>query len=274
MPAPPATSSPAAGRAGGDPTRGRVTLDLLDMEERSQGSFVTLEEARRRVRGIPGATINVERPVEGPPVGDPLSIELTGDDFARLGEIAELIQREISDIPGLATLDNDFDLARPEVIVRVDRDQAARLGLSTALIARTLRTAINGTEASQFREGEDEWDITVRFAPGARARKPRRPAAAGGGQRGRRADSARDGGRGHYRSGVAVDPAQGPPPRGDDRRQGDDPRAGAAGARRGREADAASCRTSCPPATPSASPARARTRRSRRRSCRRRSSTR
>ncbi len=154
---------------GGDPTRGRVTLDLLDMEERSQSSFATLEEARRRVRGIPGATINVERPIEGPPVGDPLSIELTGDDFARLGEIAERIQREIADIPGLATLDNDFDLARPEVIVRVDRDQAARLGLSTALIARTLRTAINGTEASQFREGEDEWDITVRFAPGARS---------------------------------------------------------------------------------------------------------
>ncbi len=154
---------------GGDPTRGRVTLDLLDMEERSQGSLVTLEEARRRVRGIPGATINVERPVEGPPVGDPLSIELSGDDFARLGGIAERIQREIVDIPGLATLDNDFDLARPEVIVRVDRDQAARLGLSTALIASTLRTAINGTEASQFRDGEDEWDITVRFAPGARS---------------------------------------------------------------------------------------------------------
>lgn len=154
---------------GGDPTRGRVTLDLLDMEVRSQSSLQTLEEARRRVKGIPGATINVERPVEGPPVGDPLSIELSGADFARLGEIAERIQREIADIPGLATLDNDFDLARPEVVVRVDRDQAARLGLSTALIARTLRTAINGTEASQFRDGEDEWDITVRFAPGARS---------------------------------------------------------------------------------------------------------
>lgn len=154
---------------GGDPTRGRVTLDLLDMEVRGQSSLLTLEEARRRVKGIPGATINVERPVEGPPVGDPLSIELSGDDFARLGAIAERIQREIADIPGLATLDNDFDLARPEVIVHVDRDQAARLGLSTALVARTLRTAINGTEASQFRDGEDEWDITVRFAPGARS---------------------------------------------------------------------------------------------------------
>ena len=154
---------------GGDPTRGRVTLDLLDMEDRSQSSFLTLEEARRRVKGIPGATINVERPAEGPPVGDPLSIEISGDDFARLGSISEAIQRQIADVPGLATLDSDFDLARPEVVVRIDRVQAARLDLTTAKIASTLRTAFNGTEASTFRDGEDEWDVTVRFAPEARA---------------------------------------------------------------------------------------------------------
>src|SRR5690606_37331114 len=104
-----------------------------------------------------------------PPVGDALSIEISGDDFAKLGEIAERIQREIADVPGLATLDSDFDLARPEVVVNVDREQAARLGLTTAKIANTLRTAVNGTEASQFRDGEDEWDITVRFAAEARA---------------------------------------------------------------------------------------------------------
>ncbi|HSM15226.1 MAG TPA: efflux RND transporter permease subunit, partial [Thermoanaerobaculia bacterium] len=154
---------------GGDPTRGRVTLDLLDMEDRSQDSFVTLELARKLVKGIPGATINVERPAEGPPVGDALSIEISGDDFATLGRISEEIQRAIADLPGLATLESDFDLARPEVVVDVDREQAARLGLTTAKIASTVRTAINGTEASEFRDGEDEWDITVRFAPEARA---------------------------------------------------------------------------------------------------------
>jgi multidrug efflux pump subunit AcrB len=154
---------------GGDPTRGRVTLDLEDMAERSQSSFVTLDRARAAVKGIPGATINVERPAEGPPVGDPVSIEVSGADFATLGRIAEHVQALIAGIPGLATLDSDFDLARPEVVVRVDREQAARLGLTTAKIASTVRTAVNGTEASQFREGEDEWDITVRFAPEARA---------------------------------------------------------------------------------------------------------
>ncbi|MCZ7649920.1 MAG: efflux RND transporter permease subunit [Thermoanaerobaculia bacterium] len=147
----------------GNPTRGRVTLDLLDRADRAQNSFVTLAQARERVRGIPGATINVERPQEGPPVGDPLTIEIAGDDFQRLGEIAARIRAAVADIPGLATLDDDFDLDRPEVVVHVDRVQAARLGLTTAKIAGTLRTAVNGTKASTFREGEDEWDITVRL---------------------------------------------------------------------------------------------------------------
>ncbi len=154
---------------GGDPTAGRVTVDLVDMELRSQSSELTLAKARELVRGIPGATINVDRPQEGPPVGDPVVIEISGNDFSRLGEFAERIQQQIADIDGLATLDSDFDLARPEVVVEIDREQAARLGLTTARIASTVRTAVNGTEASSFRDGDDEWDVTVRFGPQARA---------------------------------------------------------------------------------------------------------
>lgn len=150
---------------GGAPTRGRVTLDLLDLEERSQSSFETLALARERVSTIPGATINVERPQEGPPVGDPVVLEIAGDDFARLGAISERIAQLIRDVPGLATLDSDFDLARPELVVSIDRDRAARLDLKTAKIASTVRTAIHGSKASSFRDGSDEWDVTVRLAP-------------------------------------------------------------------------------------------------------------
>ena len=71
-------------------------------------------------------------------------------------------------IPGLVSLDDDFDLARPEIIVHLDRTQAARLGLTTANVAGTMRTAINGTEASTYRHGDDDIDITVRLQEGSR----------------------------------------------------------------------------------------------------------
>ncbi|HEX6199020.1 MAG TPA: efflux RND transporter permease subunit, partial [Thermoanaerobaculia bacterium] len=150
----------------GDVTQGRVSLDLLDREERSQSSFQTLAEARGEVSRIPGVEVEIRRPDEGPPVGDPLSIEISGDDFATLGRIATRIQEEIEDVEGLRSLTTDFELARPELIVDVDRTQAARLGLTMADVASTVRTAVTGTEASTFRppEEEDEVDITVRLA--------------------------------------------------------------------------------------------------------------
>ncbi|MFW6175535.1 MAG: efflux RND transporter permease subunit, partial [Acidobacteriota bacterium] len=150
----------------GDVTQGRVSLDLLDREERSRSSFVTMDWIRRQVQGLPGVEVELRRPEEGPPVGDPLSIEISGDDFGTLGRISRRILDAVEDIPGLRSLSTDFDMARPEIVVDLDRTQAARLGLTTAEIASTVRTAITGTEASVFRprEEEDEVDIRVRLA--------------------------------------------------------------------------------------------------------------
>lgn len=157
-----------AGR--GDATRARVSIDLFDRKERTENSFLTLAEVRRRTGGIPGATIDVDRPNEGPPVGLPLTIELSGEDFMQLGAIAARIRQAIVDIPGLVSLDDDFDLARPEVNVVVDRVRAARLGLTTRDIGNTLRTALQGQEAAIFRYGSEDAKIRVRLAEESRQR--------------------------------------------------------------------------------------------------------
>ena len=51
----------------------------------------------------------------------------------------------------------------PEVRVVVDRQEAWRMGLSTQLIGLTVQAAINGRKAADFREGDEEYDVTVRF---------------------------------------------------------------------------------------------------------------
>ncbi len=154
---------------GGDPHLGRLSLDLTDRKVREQGSFLTLEDARRLSSGLPGVTLDVDKPDDGPPVGAPLAIEISGDDFETLGRIAGRVRQAVEGIPGLVSLDDDYDLARPEVVVTVDRVEAARLGLTTAGIASTLRTAINGSEASTYRRGDEEIEITVRLREAARS---------------------------------------------------------------------------------------------------------
>src|SRR5699024_9228079 len=60
-------------------------------------------------------------------------------------------------------LESNLSEARPEIQVNVDREKAAVYGLSTQQIGQTVRQAINGIEASKYRDGKDEYDITVRL---------------------------------------------------------------------------------------------------------------
>jgi multidrug efflux pump len=151
------------GTAGGTPHRSMVTVDLLDMKDRRQSSFLTLDQIARDVRGVPGARIDVTRPQDGPPIGQAVEIQLRGEDFPVLAAVAEDIKRTIADIPGLAKLDDDYEKGKPELRINIDRQKAALQGLTTAQIAGTIRTAINGSEASRYRVGTDEYDIVVRF---------------------------------------------------------------------------------------------------------------
>ena len=147
----------------GIPNKSVITINFVDKLERDVSSFETVENIRHMISDIPGGVIEIENETHGPPVGPPVNIEVSGDDFVKLGDLSEQIKREIQDIQGLTDLKDNFDKTKPEIQVLVDREKAAMYGLSTASIGMTVRTAINGTAASKFRVGEDEYDITVRL---------------------------------------------------------------------------------------------------------------
>jgi CzcA family heavy metal efflux pump len=147
---------------------GRVYVEFVEAAERQTNSLVLIDTIREAVGTVPGAEIKVEREEEGPPTGAPVSIELSGDDFELLEQFAADIIRAIETVPGLVDLQSDLEKALPEVQFQVDRQRAALLGLDTATIGQFLRMAIYGTESSQFRADEDEYDITLRLPLGQR----------------------------------------------------------------------------------------------------------
>lgn len=156
------------GGGGGTPHKSRVIADFPDRQDRSRSSFETVEQIRGYLADLVGARVDIVIPQNGPPTGAPVNIELVGDDFRVLGRMAKEVNRRIKDIPGLVDLKSDYDTGRPELKVVIDRNQAAQLQVNTSKVARTVRTAINGTTASEFRIGEDEYDIVVRFAEQSR----------------------------------------------------------------------------------------------------------
>ncbi len=158
------------GGGGGTPHKSMVTIEFLDQQDRHQSSDITMQQIRHEIVRIPGARIEVDKPDMGPPAGPPVNVEISGNDFTVLGDLAAQVRREINNIPGLVDLKDDFDQGRPELRVRIDRKKAAIYGLNTSKIASTIRTAIYGTEASEYRVADDEYAITVRLKEQTRNR--------------------------------------------------------------------------------------------------------
>lgn len=151
-----------------------LTLNMIDYADRPVPSLGTMTRLREQIQGIPGIVIDFERDAPGPPVGAPVNIEISGKDFAEITRITNEVRQLLEDaaatgqIPGLVDITDNLSSGRPELHVQIDRERAARFGLSTQKIARTVRAAINGFEASKYRTGKDEYNIIVRLEQGQR----------------------------------------------------------------------------------------------------------
>ena len=69
--------------------------------------------------------------------------------------------RRLKDNPGLADIDTDMRLNKPEVDVEIDRNRVADLGLDISVIGRTLETLLGGRNVSTFQIGSEQYDVTV-----------------------------------------------------------------------------------------------------------------
>ncbi|MEX2585782.1 MAG: efflux RND transporter permease subunit [Balneolaceae bacterium] len=153
------------------PERSRITINLVDFDERLEPSGMTMDKIRGVVRDIPDVIVNIDGEQQGPPTGPPVNIEVSGQDFGEIVRITEEVTerlREASstrEIPGLVDVRNNISGGLPEYRVLVDYERASRFGLNMADIAQTIRIANNGLETSKWRDGEDEYDIIVRLRP-------------------------------------------------------------------------------------------------------------
>ncbi|MEJ8801240.1 efflux RND transporter permease subunit [Pontibacter sp. H249] len=148
--------------------KGKVTVAFVEYMDRVGDKTTSdyLSEIREAVKGIPGAEITVDKEQNGPPVGKPISIEISGEDFQQLIALSKNVEQYISDqqIGGIEGLKSDLEDSKPEIVINIDRERANREGLSTAQIGTEIRTAIFGKEASKFKLDEDEYPIQVRLA--------------------------------------------------------------------------------------------------------------
>jgi multidrug efflux pump subunit AcrB len=148
--------------------RARITINFVDYDKRGGISTAKILKmlSDSLINRYPGVDIFLERDKHGPSSGRPIDIEISGDDLNVLFQYGDSVLNRIehAGIRGYEKLEFDMKNDVKELKITIDRKKAGQLGLSTGMIAQTIRTALFGTEASKYKTSTDEYPINVRLA--------------------------------------------------------------------------------------------------------------
>jgi HAE1 family hydrophobic/amphiphilic exporter-1 len=145
--------------------KARIFARFTDKENRSKSSDVIINEIRSQFPDLEGIEYRFED-ISGALFGtggSPVEINIYGSDIDVLDTISTTVVEKISMVDGMKDIDKSLKKSKPELHVRVDREKAAKMGLSVAQIASTIEAAMLGKVVSRFHETGDEYDIRVRF---------------------------------------------------------------------------------------------------------------
>ena len=155
-------------------SEGDLTIRLKNLSERERSMFEIQDELHEKFKNLPDVDARFEdrgnTALMG--AGGDIMIEIFGHDLQVAEALASEIENKVNNVEGIASIKSSIRQSAPELMVNLDRQRIADLGLSTAQIGQILSTSILGTVATQFRTGGDEYDIRVQLLKEARDSKP------------------------------------------------------------------------------------------------------
>ena len=164
------TSDPSQGVAmGNTPHKGRVTINFSESQFR-RGILTSdiLKKIQADLKNKFTAEIEVSatKNEEGPPQGAPVSINITGrgnykDLIIEANKIKTFLDRK--NVKGVEKLKLNVELNRPEIPIRVDRDQIRKLNASTYQVGMAIRKALLGQDVATYTLNDESYDIVVKF---------------------------------------------------------------------------------------------------------------
>ena len=164
------TSDPAQGVSlGNTPHKARITVNFTEFQHRNGvKTSDVLKKIQDGIRGQYNADIEISavKNEQGPPQGAPVNIEISGKgDYKELIAEAQKIKKYLSNknVAGVEKLKLNVETSRPEIPIKVDRDQVRKLNSSTYQVAMAIRKSLLGQEITTYTKNDESYDIVVRF---------------------------------------------------------------------------------------------------------------
>ena len=136
---------------------------IMDSDTPYDDMFVLVEQLREKWSDNPAARIEVHEFTQGPPVGAPVAVRISGPDLGELRNLTERVELILRDTPGAIHVDNELKGSGGEIEIRIDRDRAGMLGIPHTVIARTVRMALAGEPVTSFRLAGEEREVVLRL---------------------------------------------------------------------------------------------------------------
>lgn len=153
--------SPGFGGGASDQT-GMVTMIMEDWEQRDVTAQQALKQVRSTLAGIPDVRTFAFMPGFRGGAKEPVQFVLGGSDYEELKEWAEKLEQEAEASPYMEGVDIDYSEKTPELVVKVDPQRAAELGVSVADVADTLEVMLGGKSVTTYSEHGEEYDVYLR----------------------------------------------------------------------------------------------------------------
>ena len=94
-----------------------------------------------------------------------LALKLYGEDLTTLDRLSGELKSALEKVPGVADLSLEANKGKPQMVVKVNREEAARYGINADEILEVVQAGIGGKAVSTLIDGVKRFDIQVWLAP-------------------------------------------------------------------------------------------------------------
>lgn len=142
---------------------GIAIVGAADWDERDFSTFALMDEISAKLSNVPDvrAFAIMRSGISGGGFGRPVQFVLQGDTYENLVKWRDIVIEKASGNPGLLRIDSDYKETSPQLLVNINRDRAADLGVSISDIGGTLEVMLGQRRVSTFLDRGEEYDVIL-----------------------------------------------------------------------------------------------------------------
>jgi multidrug efflux pump subunit AcrB len=145
---------------------GDIQVNLVDKKHRHRQSHEIALAVRGPLQVISkrlNANVKIVEVPPGPPVQSPLVAEIYGIDYDGQIRVAQQVRNIFEATPDVVDVDDSVEAPQPQLVLHVDRDKAALLGVTQQAIAAAVATAVGGEDVSYLHGADTKYPVPIRI---------------------------------------------------------------------------------------------------------------